>query len=88
MGWDTASMIATVGAGIAIESIVLLAFGARVKQMPVAFEGSFSIMGVPKANQGLFIIIAAVIKNMSICCIALASFDKGKNQSIKIYFGV
>ena len=60
-GWDTASMIATLGAGIAIESIILLVFGARVKQMPTTFEGSFTIMGVPKANQGLFIIFAALI---------------------------
>lgn len=60
-GWDTASLIATVGAGIAIESIVLLVYGARVKQMPVALEGNFSIFGVPKANQGMFIIIAALV---------------------------
>ncbi len=60
-GWDSASLIATVGAAITIESIVLLTFGARVKQMPVAFEGNFTIYGVPKANQGLFIIITTVI---------------------------
>ena len=59
-GWDTASLIATVGAAITIESIVLLLFGARVKQMPVAFEGNFMIGGVPKAYQGLFIIITTV----------------------------
>lgn len=60
-GWDNASLIATVGASIILESAVLLIYGARVKQMPVAVEGSFSIMGVPKANQGLFIIIAALL---------------------------
>lgn len=60
-GWDTASLIATVGAGIAIESIVLLTYGARVKQMPVAIQGNFSIFGILKANQGLFIIVAALV---------------------------
>jgi branched-chain amino acid transport system permease protein len=60
-GWDNASLIATVGASIIIESAVLLLYGARVKQMPVAVGGSFSILGVNKANQGLFIIIIALI---------------------------
>lgn len=78
-GWDTASMIATVGAGIAIESIVLLVFGARVKQMPVAFEGNFSIMGVPKSNQGLFIIIAALIS-----LFLLSAFLRGSRYGMAV----
>ena len=78
-GWDTASMIATVGAGIAIESIVLLAFGARVKQMPVAFAGNFSILGVPKANQGLFIIIAALLS-----LFLLSAFLRGSRYGMAV----
>ena len=60
-GWDNASLIATVGASIILESGVLLIYGARVKQMPKVFTGNFEILGVPKANQGLFIIAVALI---------------------------
>ena len=60
-GWDNASLIATVGASIALESIVLLIYGARVKQMPVALEGQFTIGTISKANQGLLIIVAALL---------------------------
>lgn len=60
-GWDNASLIATVGASITIESIVLLIYGARVKQMPVALEGQFTLGTISKANQGLLIIVAALI---------------------------
>jgi len=60
-GWDNASLIATVGASIALESIVLLIFGARVKQMPVALEGQFTLGTISKANQGLLIIVAALL---------------------------
>jgi branched-chain amino acid transport system permease protein len=60
-GWDNASLIVTVGASIAIESAVLLLYGARVKQMPDVIEGNFKIGSVLIGYQGLVIIVAAII---------------------------
>jgi len=56
-----AAMIATVGASIAIESAVLILFGARVKQMPPVISGQFKIGAVLISYQALVIIAAAAI---------------------------
>lgn len=60
-GWDNASLIATVGVSITVESGVLLLYGARVKQIPAVFEGYFKIGDVPISKQGLLIIGLTVI---------------------------
>ncbi len=60
-GWDSASLIATVGAGIMLESGVLLLYGARVKQMPLLVDGQFKIGAVLISNQALLIIAMAII---------------------------
>ena len=60
-GWDNASLIATVGVSITLESAVLLLYGARVKQMPAAFEGNFKVGAVLISNQGLLVIGLAVL---------------------------
>jgi branched-chain amino acid transport system permease protein len=60
-GWDNASLIATVGASIALESMALLMFGARVKQMPPVIKGQFKLGTVLISYQGLLIIAIAII---------------------------
>lgn len=60
-GWDNASLIATVGTSIALESLALLLFGARVKQMPVVLDGRFKLGAVLISYQGLLIIGIAII---------------------------
>ena len=60
-GWDNASLIATVGASITLESAVLLIYGARVKQMPAILPGNFKIGTVLISNQGLLIIGASIL---------------------------
>jgi branched-chain amino acid transport system permease protein len=56
-----AAMIATVGAAIVIDSLALLTFGPRVKQMPPIIEGQFKLLGVVIQNQGLVIIVVAAV---------------------------
>lgn len=60
-GWDSASLIATVGASIVIESAVLIMYGARVKQMPPAIKGQFKLLDVVISYQGLLIIGVALL---------------------------
>jgi branched-chain amino acid transport system permease protein len=78
-GWDNASIIATVGASIIIESGVLLLYGARVKQMPKVFTGNFEILGVPKATQGLFIIAVALLS-----LFLLSAFLRNSRQGMAV----
>jgi branched-chain amino acid transport system permease protein len=60
-GWDSASIIATVGVAIALEAAALIVFGPRVKEIPSVVSGSFNVSGVVVTSQGLFVIGAAVI---------------------------
>ena len=60
-GWDNASLIATVGVSITLESAVLLLYGARVKQMPAVLAGHFKVSSVLISNQGLLIIGLAIL---------------------------
>ena len=56
-----ASMIATVGAAIVIESAALLIYGPRVKQMPPLISGQFKFTGVVIQYQGLIIIAISAV---------------------------
>jgi len=60
-GWDSASLIATVGVAIAVESAVLLIFSPQVKQIPAVFPGDSKIGGVVVYHQHLLVIAVAVI---------------------------
>jgi branched-chain amino acid transport system permease protein len=60
-GWDSASIIATVGVAIALEAAALIVFGPRVKEIPSVVSGSFNVSGVVVTSQGLFVIGAAII---------------------------
>jgi len=60
-GWDSASLIATLGASIVLESAALLIYGPQVKQMPTLVEGQFKIGTVLISNQALLVIATAVL---------------------------
>ncbi len=58
---DSASLIATLGTSIVIESAVLLLFGPQVKQIPAVLEGSFKVGTVLINYHGLLVIGVAVV---------------------------
>ncbi len=60
-GWANASLIATVGMAIMLDSAVLLIYGARVKSMPLLLEGQFKIGSVLISYNALVIIGVAVL---------------------------
>lgn len=60
-GFFNAAMIATVGAAIVIDSLALLTFGPRVKQLPPIVEGQFKVLDVVVQYQGLVIIAVAAV---------------------------
>src|SRR5215467_5884358 len=60
-GWDSASLIATLGASIVLESAALLIYGPQVKQIPTVVEGQFKIGTVLISNQALVVIATAVL---------------------------
>lgn len=55
-GWDSASIIATVGIAIALQAAALLVFGPRVKRIPHVVDGSFLIGSVRIGYQGLVVV--------------------------------
>jgi branched-chain amino acid transport system permease protein len=59
-GWDSASIIATVGIAIALQAAALLVFGPRVKRIPHVIDGSFLIGSVRIGYQGLVVVGVAV----------------------------
>jgi branched-chain amino acid transport system permease protein len=60
-GWDSATLITTVGVGIAIEAAALLVFGPRVKDFPNILEGSFLVERVLIRHQALLVIAVAAL---------------------------
>jgi branched-chain amino acid transport system permease protein len=60
-GWDSASIIATVGIAIALQAAALLVFGPRVKQIPAVVSGSTVVGGVRIGYQGLVVVAVAVV---------------------------
>jgi branched-chain amino acid transport system permease protein len=56
-----AAMIATVGSAIVIDSLALLSFGPRVKQLPPIVAGQAKVLGVVVQYQGLVIIAVAAV---------------------------
>jgi branched-chain amino acid transport system permease protein len=55
-GWDSATLITTVGVGIALEAAALLIFGPQVKDFPSLIGGSFIVERVLITHQGLLVI--------------------------------
>jgi branched-chain amino acid transport system permease protein len=60
-GWDSATLIATVGVGIALEAAALLIFGPQVKDFPSLLEGSFTVERVLITHQALLVIVVAAL---------------------------
>jgi branched-chain amino acid transport system permease protein len=60
-GWDSATLITTVGVGIALEAAALLVFGPQVKDFPNILDGSFLVERVLISHQALLVIAVAAI---------------------------
>lgn len=60
-GWDSASIIATVGIGIALQAAALLLYGPQVKRIPALADGSVIVASVRISWQGLIVVCVAVI---------------------------
>lgn len=60
-GWDSATLITTVGVGIAIEAAALLVFGPQVKDFPSILDGAFTVERVLILHQGLLVIGVAAV---------------------------
>jgi branched-chain amino acid transport system permease protein len=65
-GWDSASIIATVGVATALTAAALLIFGPRVKQIPPVVPGSVIFSGVRFSYQGMVIVAVAVVSLLSL----------------------
>ena len=60
-GWDSATLIATVGVGIALEAAALLIYGPQVKDFPSILAGSFRVERVVITHQALLVIAVAAV---------------------------
>lgn len=78
-GWDTASIIATVGVAIAVQAGALIIYGPQVKQIPAVIGGSYLVSGVLIRKQGLFIVALAVIS-----LVAMNLYLKSSRQGMGI----
>jgi branched-chain amino acid transport system permease protein len=78
-GWDSATLIATVGVGIAIEAAALLVYGPRVKDFPRIIDGSFIVENVLVTHHGLLVIgIAAV------CLVGVNTYMRASRRGMAI----
>ncbi len=64
--WDSATLIATVGVGIALEAGALLVYGPRVKDFPSLISGSFIYERVLVTYQGLLVMAVAAACLLSV----------------------
>lgn len=60
-GWDSASIIATVGVGIALQALALLLYGPQVKRIPPLVSGSAVVSSVRISYQGIIVVGVAVV---------------------------
>jgi branched-chain amino acid transport system permease protein len=60
-GWDSATLITTVGVAIALEAIALLVFGPQVKDFPSIFDGAYRVERVLVTQQALLVISVAAV---------------------------
>lgn len=58
--WDAASIIATVGIATAIQAVVLLAYGPRVKKIDPFVSGAYHWAGVAISRQGIVVAVVAL----------------------------
>jgi branched-chain amino acid transport system permease protein len=77
--WDSATLIATVGVGIAIEAAALLIYGPQVKDFPRIVDGSFIVENVLITHHGLLVIgIAAV------CLVGVNAYMRASRRGMAI----
>jgi branched-chain amino acid transport system permease protein len=60
-GRESASLVATLGGAIVVQSAILLMFGGQTKTLPAVLEGGFKVGTVLFSNQGLLVIALAVV---------------------------
>lgn len=65
-GWDSASIIATVGVGIALQAVALLLFGPQVKRIPALVGGSVVVSEVRISFQGMIVVGVAVVSLLAL----------------------
>lgn len=65
-GWDSATLIATVGVGIALEAGALLVYGPQVKDFPSLISGSVIYEKVLITYQGLLVMAFAAVCLLSV----------------------
>ncbi len=65
-GWDSATLITTVGVGIALEAGALLVYGPRVKDFPSLISGSVIYEKVLITYQGLLVMAVAAACLLSV----------------------
>lgn len=78
-GWDSASIIATMGIAIAMQAAVLLIFGPQVKRIPPVVSGSVIVGTVRIGYQGLVIVAVAAVT-----MVALHLYLRSSRQGLAI----
>ena len=78
-GWDSATLITTVGFGIAIEAGVLLLYGPQVKAIPGLFSGSFVYERVLITYQGLLVMAVAAV-----CLLSVSTYIRVSRRGMAI----
>jgi branched-chain amino acid transport system permease protein len=78
-GWDSATLIGTVGVGIALEAGALLVFGPQVKDFPSILDGSVVVERVLITNQALLVVTVAAV-----CLFGVNAFLRASRRGMAI----
>ena len=78
-GWDSATLIATVGVGIALEAGALLVYGPQVKDFPSLISGSFIYEKVLITYQGLLVMAVAAV-----CLLSVSTYMRMSRRGMAI----
>lgn len=78
-GWDSATLIATVGVGIALEAGALLVYGPQVKDFPSLISGSVIYEKVLITYQGLLVMAVAAA-----CLLSVSTYMRMSRRGMAI----
>lgn len=78
-GWDSATLIATVGVGIALEAGALLVYGPQVKDFPSLISGSVIYEKVLITYQGLLVMAVAAV-----CLLSVSTYMRMSRRGMAI----
>jgi len=78
-GWDSATLITTVGVGIALEAGALLVYGPQVKDFPSLISGSFIYEKVLITYQGLLVMAVAAV-----CLLSVSTYMRMSRRGMAI----